>query len=747
VLYLIYILYHMYSQKEAWAVVESFYDKLRKCTEEGEWIGAYINLQLAILSCKQLLDMPRAPAASRAAAKNNASANATPLSEHDPEASLNVLLGLLPRYKAMVKRFQQHFGCPPKSNAGDGESLESECADLKAVDIEKALGKNTADVVLFNTLIGNTAAVREIQSSIIYPFTLPHLYPKLTKGILFYGPAGTGKTLLAKATAYELCKHQKDSIQVLFYAPTADKLKGKFLGETEKKITNLFRCASHGACELERKTSKRAIAIIFLDEIDSIARNRSGGNDPSGVNASATNTLLQMMDGVSSFPNLLVLSATNLPWDIDSAILRRFQSKIYVAMPSKEDIAELLKQQIAKWITRVIFDSETVFDSSNCSGFRWSEAFDSLAWLHTVKEAELKGVAAKLAEKRFAPRDISHLCKQAFMAQAAYARQNCGFHEVACGASGASEPPSVQMGDPASVCRALQGKYISGPTYRNIKKHHPYVIDDRIAMYPSNVSFPLKIVVQSETYNHHNIIKQLPAYLEELAKHMPEHIRLYFRREADGETTGVPFLMHRTMLTSVKSSVAEVSLMLAGTLTKELGKRSGLLPTFHSSHVKELLPTFHSSHAKELLQFVTKLYIHYKGHFYVININDASTKKASSRKVLPSAILDPKSKTYELGSTVDITAMDTLAGHLVTDAKLSVHSYSHTIQVHYTTDDQTTDEHGSDVKSKCCNFVLDVDRFYDKIKKFTVANSQRSIDDLDHYHDTGKPPAESGESA
>ena len=100
----------------------------------------------------------------------------------------------------------------------------------------------------------------------------------------------------------------------------------KWYGEAESRMSLIFEAAqAMGSC------------IIFIDEIDSLARSRDS-DDSSGTAASATNTLLQMMDGFSDLPNVIVMAATNYPWQLDAAILSRFQEKIYVHLNSLQKL-------------------------------------------------------------------------------------------------------------------------------------------------------------------------------------------------------------------------------------------------------------------------------------------------------------------------------------------------------------------------------------------------------------------------
>lgn len=256
---------------------------------------------------------------------------------------------------------------------------EVDCEDLSLED----KGKLT-----FATVSGQKRAKEQLKMGLLYPLLYPRLFPYLSKGVLFYGPPGTGKTLLAKAfantlqqEAKEIFSREKDGesdIRILFYAPTGGNLKGKYVGETEKNIEKYFRCASKKASECEevlinervsekdkdqyyteingvkkyksKSLNFKIISVIFLDEVEAIAGDRD--KDSSGLMTNSVNTLLQMMDGVNSFDNVVVMAATNKPWDLDPAILRRFDTKIYVSPPDNIDSTNLIKTEIYNYLIK-----------------------------------------------------------------------------------------------------------------------------------------------------------------------------------------------------------------------------------------------------------------------------------------------------------------------------------------------------------------------------------------------------------
>ena len=136
------------------------------------------------------------------------------------------------------------------------------------------------------------------------------------KGILLYGPPGTGKSYLAKAVATEA-----DST---FFSISSADLISKWQGESERLVRNLF--------ELAREAGK---AIIFVDEVDSLCGSRSEGESDSSRRVK-TEFLVQM-DGVGkSEGSVLVLGATNVPWELDAAIRRRFEKRVYIPLPEPE---------------------------------------------------------------------------------------------------------------------------------------------------------------------------------------------------------------------------------------------------------------------------------------------------------------------------------------------------------------------------------------------------------------------------
>ncbi|CAN0032460.1 unnamed protein product, partial [Phaeothamnion confervicola] len=169
-------------------------------------------------------------------------------------------------------------------------------------------------------------------------------------GILLYGPPGTGKSFLAKAVATEA-----DSV---FFAISSSDLVSKWQGESEKLVRNLFSMAR----EHER-------AIIFIDEIDSMCGSRSEGENDSARRIK-TEFLVQMQGVGNTHDGILVLGATNVPWELDPAIRRRFEKRIYIPLPEQEARSIMFKLNLGDTpnsLTDEDFDNLAAM-AEGCSG-------------------------------------------------------------------------------------------------------------------------------------------------------------------------------------------------------------------------------------------------------------------------------------------------------------------------------------------------------------------------------------------
>lgn len=179
---------------------------------------------------------------------------------------------------------------------------------------------------------GYESVKRELRDAILTPLQNKELSVayglKPPNGILLFGPPGTGKTFLMKALSREM--------NVGFYYVKCSDLMSKWHGETEKNIAELFSVAR-----------KNAPCLLFFDEIDSIARSRSGMSEDNSANYSALTQLLLEMDSVpASGPHhVIVMAATNAPNKLDPAILRpgRFDKLIYMPLPDATAREAILK--------------------------------------------------------------------------------------------------------------------------------------------------------------------------------------------------------------------------------------------------------------------------------------------------------------------------------------------------------------------------------------------------------------------
>ncbi|WP_455951232.1 ATP-dependent zinc metalloprotease FtsH [Arcanobacterium haemolyticum] len=184
--------------------------------------------------------------------------------------------------------------------------------------------------VTFADVAGADEAVEELQEIeefIDHPDKFRKMGAKIPRGVLLYGPPGTGKTLLAKAVAGEA--------GVPFFHISASEFVEMFVGVGASRVRDLFT-----------KAKKLAPAIIFVDEIDAVGRNRGqgmgGGNDER---EQTLNQLLVEMDGFDERANVIVIAATNRPDVLDPALLRpgRFDRQIAVDAPDLKGRAAILK--------------------------------------------------------------------------------------------------------------------------------------------------------------------------------------------------------------------------------------------------------------------------------------------------------------------------------------------------------------------------------------------------------------------
>lgn len=179
----------------------------------------------------------------------------------------------------------------------------------------------------YDDLGGLKNEVQKIREMVELPMRHPELFEKIgveaPKGVLLYGPPGTGKTLLAKAVAGETNAH--------FISLSGPEIMGKFYGESEERIRDIFKQAE-----------ENAPSIVFIDEIDSIAPKR---DEVSGeVEKRIVSQLLTLMDGMKSRGKVVVIAATNRPDSIDPALRRpgRFDREIEIGIPDQEGRQEIL---------------------------------------------------------------------------------------------------------------------------------------------------------------------------------------------------------------------------------------------------------------------------------------------------------------------------------------------------------------------------------------------------------------------
>merc|ERR1712078_772817 len=190
--------------------------------------------------------------------------------------------------------------------------------------------------VTWDDIGGLTDVKNELRELVQYPIEHPDKFEKFgmnpSRGVLFYGPPGCGKTLLAKAVANEC--------QSNFISVKGPELLTMYFGESEANVRDTFA-----------KARAAAPCVLFFDELDSIAQQRGNSSgDGGGAGDRVMNQLLTEMDGMGSKKNVFIIGATNRPDIIDTAILRpgRLDQLIYIPLPDEGSRMSILKANLRK---------------------------------------------------------------------------------------------------------------------------------------------------------------------------------------------------------------------------------------------------------------------------------------------------------------------------------------------------------------------------------------------------------------
>lgn len=209
----------------------------------------------------------------------------------------------------------------------ESQHLQQQMALLR-VEMGEPLGH-------WNDVVGLQFVKETLHHAVVLPRRLPHLYTgnrAPLRSLLLYGPPGVGKTHVARVLARES--------KCAFYGVSSADIVSKWVGESERTVKALFA---------QLRASRPC--ILFIDEIDALCGDResSSAAGRSGNATKTVNEFLVQLDGLSSDnEGVLVVAATNLPWQLDAGVRRRLKSKIYVPLPALEDRAALLRFYMAR---------------------------------------------------------------------------------------------------------------------------------------------------------------------------------------------------------------------------------------------------------------------------------------------------------------------------------------------------------------------------------------------------------------
>jgi len=240
---------------------------------------------------------------------------------------------------------------PQKLKVGDHILMDAKSGylleRLPKSEVEDLTLEEVPDIS-YEDIGGLTTQIESIRDAVELPYLYADYYKehKLTppKGVLLYGPPGCGKTMIAKAVANNLAEkiseRRGEKIKGYFLNIKGPELLNKYVGETERKIREIFQKA-------KEKAAEDVPVIVFFDEMDALFRTRGSGIS-SDVETSIVPQLLAEIDGVEGLKNVIVIGASNRQDLIDPAILRpgRLDVKIKIERPDKDGASDIFHKYL-----------------------------------------------------------------------------------------------------------------------------------------------------------------------------------------------------------------------------------------------------------------------------------------------------------------------------------------------------------------------------------------------------------------